>query len=367
VIDWSLHRHAVGTLSRNCGGIHTILEDSYEFRAHIPTQLAASCVCWRRLTSRGEPSQHRHRGKPLRNSRSSIHCPARGSWSCTSPSLHAARTQVIPTRTHHQSQCTTCKRGALNGDLSSIVSQTTHIQFIVGLRVRARAGRRTPLFHELIPAHDVLLHDLRRWRKRARPVQNGEHQRRTEFSRRTVADTTGTNVHGLQYPFVSGRAECLRTPPPVSHSEDRSLQTTWAASRSQHNRHRPDGRQVTAGIVEATNASTCSSNGAGPQDYLFLPFPFFHASRALLPLWRLGPTFLSSGHRLSVTAARREVLRLCACGSPRQRPNSGQRQFRCAVPTGSSSLQATLSDKVKAIPTPGFAQWNPIPQWIRLK
>src|SRR5258708_36025002 len=57
----------------------------------------------------------------------------------------AARTRAIPdSDTTISPNAQACNRGALNGDLSSIVSQTTHVQFISGLlgtRKSAADGR----------------------------------------------------------------------------------------------------------------------------------------------------------------------------------------------------------------------------------
>jgi len=111
-----------------------------------------------------------------------------------------------------------CNRGAMNGDLSSIVSRDgTHVQFISGLRGTRKSAADGHLYSMSLSPLTPYYYTITvggvavKGQFTTGNINPGQY-----FPDAPLPDTTGTNIHGLQYPSIRTGQRYLSTRPRVS-------------------------------------------------------------------------------------------------------------------------------------------------------
>jgi hypothetical protein len=190
------------------------------------------------------------------------------------------------------------------------------------------------------------------------------------FPDKPLYDGTGTNVSGFQYPFIPDAPGTIVDPTTgVTIRKVPSLQNDMGGLLPLNTVaiDLTGGKWTNLPNCGTKNLSTCSSSGAGPSDYLFLPLPFFTPPQnSSLRFGGWDPHFSVQDIVFSMycgATGTPQTLRVWLTRDSGQTPASGSFDVPC--PVGSSSLQKTLSDAANGYPRPWFSQWNPLPQWIK--
>ena len=262
-----------------------------------------------------------------------------------------------------------CDRGSRNGDLSSIVSSGTHVQFIAGLRGTRKSatdGRLysmslsplTPYFYTITAGSVPFTGQF----------VTGNITVGQTFPDRPLFDDSGTNFSGFQYPYLPDDESApvidpttgipIRRVPSIQRDMGglKALSTTAIDVSG--------GKWTNLANCGSNNGSACSSNSAGPADYLFLPLPYFAAGSGSFGGWnpynRVEDVVFSMYCGSSGSS---QTLRVwLSRDSGRSAASSS---FDVVCPSGQPALRATLSDTANGNPHPWFSQWNPVKEWIK--
>jgi hypothetical protein len=287
----------------------------------------------------------------------------------------AGRTVVVQdSDTTIRANAQACNRGALDTDLSSIVSQGTHVQFISGLR-----GTRKSAADNLL--HSMSLAPLTTYYytiAAGSASVNGQFTTATipvgaNFPDAPLSDTTGTNVNGLQYPYIADNAPgtIVNDPttgiPIVRVPSLLKLMIGLAAFSTTAIDVAATGHWTNLANCGSNNASVCTGTGAGATDYLFLPFPLItppQSSAGRYGGWTpyyFIDDMVFTPYCGSTTV--QQTLQVWLTRDSGQTAASGS--FLVTCPVGSAVSRPAISDTVNGYPHPFWNQWAPVKEWIK--
>src|SRR5579872_1052243 len=281
-----------------------------------------------------------------------------------------ARTKLVPdSDTAINPNAQNCNRGAMNGDLSSVVSNNgTHVQFISGLRGTRQSVTDGRLYSMSLAARATYFYTVSAGGKTAQgKFATGNINVGQNFPDTPLFDTSGTNFSNLQYPFLPDSDAVVVDPTtgiPIrkipSLQKDMSGLTAFNTTAIDVS----GGKWANVANCGSNNGPACSSNGAGASDYLFLPLPYFSNNFGSYGGW-------SPWNRVE------DIVFSIYCGSANSSQtlrvwlsrDSGRTaasdSFDVVCPAGAPALRATLSDTANGYPHPWFSQWNPVKEWIK--
>jgi hypothetical protein len=283
----------------------------------------------------------------------------------------SARTlPVLDSDTTIRANAQACNRGALDTDLSSIVSFGTHVQFISGLRGTRKSAADAKLYSMSLAPLTTYYYTI----TAGGSSVNGQFTTANipvgaVFPDAPLSDTTGTNAHGLEYPYIADNAPgtvvndpttgipIARVPLLVKNMAGLTAFSTTAIDVA------ATGHWTNLANCGSNNASVCTGTGAAATDYLFIPFPNLVVNYASASGWGgvIVDDMVFTPYCGSTSV--QQTLRVWLTRDSGQTAASDYFDVTC--PSTGHVVRPTISDTVNGYPHPFWNQWAPVKEWIK--